>query len=90
MTMLEYFHEQAAQELGYNRIDCNGETQRGNFSSLLCAYVIILKLFIPFSFFLICYAPIIFLIRTTISTYHNSLKASCQIFEFHIILIDVS
>ncbi|XP_076105948.1 glucose dehydrogenase [FAD, quinone]-like [Mytilus galloprovincialis] len=29
MTMLEYFHEQAAQELGYNRIDCNGETQRG-------------------------------------------------------------
>ncbi|XP_063447860.1 glucose dehydrogenase [FAD, quinone]-like [Mytilus trossulus] len=29
MTTLEYFHEQAAQELGYNRIDCNSETQLG-------------------------------------------------------------
>ncbi|XP_052074006.1 glucose dehydrogenase [FAD, quinone]-like [Mytilus californianus] len=29
MTMLEYFHEQAAQELGFNRIDCNSETQLG-------------------------------------------------------------
>ncbi|XP_052074007.1 glucose dehydrogenase [FAD, quinone]-like [Mytilus californianus] len=29
MTMLEYFHEQAAQELGFNRIDCNSESQLG-------------------------------------------------------------
>ncbi|CAC5396991.1 unnamed protein product [Mytilus coruscus] len=29
MTMLEYFHEQATQELGFNRIDCNSEAQLG-------------------------------------------------------------